>query len=128
MDAGESEGSLTSRPLRFKGKHLFVNANTPKGALRVEIRDVAGQVITPFSRENCIPVRSDNTLQAVRWKGAADLSALSGKTVRFRFYLQNGALYSFWVSSDTSGASLGYVAAGGPGFTGSRDTVGFAAY
>jgi hypothetical protein len=33
-------------------------------------------------------------------------------------------LYSFWVSPDRSGASYGYVAAGGRGFTGSRDTVG----
>jgi hypothetical protein len=37
-------------------------------------------------------------------------------------------LYSFWVSPERSGASQGYVAAGGPGFTGARDTVGAAAY
>jgi hypothetical protein len=36
----------------------------------------------------------------------------------------NGRLYSFWVSPDASGASYGYVAAGGPGFTGPTDTVG----
>jgi len=48
--------------------------------------------------------------------------------VRFRFHLRLGALYSFWVSPDASGASHGYVAAGGPGFTGPTDTVGTAAY
>jgi hypothetical protein len=48
--------------------------------------------------------------------------------LRFRFYLKRGSLYAFWVSPDESGASLGYVAAGGPGFTGPRDTVGMAAY
>mgnify|MGYP006908271454 CR=1 FL=1 len=58
------------------------------------------------------------------WKGVTDLSALAGKTVRVRFHLQNGSLYSFWVSPETTGASHGYVAAGGPGFTGHRDTVG----
>jgi hypothetical protein len=57
-------------------------------------------------------------------KGAADLSAVSGKPVRFRFHLKNGRLYAFWVSPDASGASHGYVAAGGPGFTGATDTVG----
>jgi hypothetical protein len=41
-----------------------------------------------------------------------------------RFYLRNGALYAFWVSPEESGASHGYVAAGGPDFTGPRDTVG----
>jgi hypothetical protein len=38
--------------------------------------------------------------------------------------LKNGALYSFWVSRDASGRSDGYVAGGGPGFTGPTDTVG----
>jgi hypothetical protein len=128
MDAGDSEGSLTSRPVRFSGKHLFVNADVDKGELQVEILDVSGNVIEPFSRKNCIPIGTNKTLQAVSWKGANDLSELSGKTARFRFYLRDGRLYSFWVSPDQSGASHGYVAAGGPGFTGSTDTAGLAAY
>jgi len=45
-----------------------------------------------------------------------------------RFHLRNGSLYAFWVSRDPSGASDGYVAAGGPGFTGPTDTVGQAGY
>ena len=61
------------------------------------------------------------------WKGAADLSALAGKPVRFRFHLRSGRLFAFWVSPDESGASHGYVAAGGPGYTGPTDTVGAAA-
>jgi hypothetical protein len=60
----------------------------------------------------------------IKWKGVADLSALGGQPVRFRFHLQNGSLYAFWVSPDASGASHGYVAAGGPGFTGAQDTTG----
>jgi hypothetical protein len=44
--------------------------------------------------------------------------------VRLRFHLSNAQLYSFWVSGDASGASQGYVAAGGPGFTGPKDTTG----
>jgi hypothetical protein len=41
--------------------------------------------------------------------------------VRFRFYVQNGRLFSFWVADDERGASRGYVAAGGPGFGGPID-------
>ena len=41
-----------------------------------------------------------------------------------RFTLRRGRLYAFWVSPERSGASHGYVAAGGPGFTGPTDTVG----
>jgi hypothetical protein len=40
------------------------------------------------------------------------------KTVKFRFHLKRGSLYAFWVSPDKSGASHGYVAAGGPGLVG----------
>ncbi len=129
MDADETEGVLITRPVRFSGKHLFVNANVKNGELRVEALDKNGKVIAPFSRENCVPVAgADSTLQAVAWKESADLSKLSDKAVRFRFYLKKGSLYAFWVSDDPSGASHGYVAAGGPGFTGSRDTIGSAAY
>lgn len=124
MDAGPEEGSLTTRPLRFSGQHLFVNAAADQGELTAEVLGRDGQPIAPFTRENCQPVRADKTLAAVRWKGAADLSQVAGQAVRFRFYLRNAALYAFWVSRDAHGASLGYVAAGGPGFSGPTDTVG----
>jgi len=128
MDAGDAEGTLTTRPVVFKGKHLFVNADSHEGELRVEVLDQAGRPIEPFTRGNSVRVQTDNTLQKVAWKGAADLSSLAGKTVRFRFHLRAGSLYSFWVSPEESGASYGYVAAGGPGYTESRDTTGSGAY
>ena len=124
MDAGSAEKTLTTRKMSFKGKYLFVNIDDPEGDLRVEALDSDGKVIKPFSKKNCGPVKVDKTLQAIGWKGAKDLSAVSGKDVRLKFYLKQGSLYSFWVSPDRSGASYGYVGAGGPGFTGSRDTVG----
>ena len=128
MDAGAQEATLTTRKVKFTGKRLFVNVDAPKGKLVAEILDEDGKGIAPFARANCIPVSTDNTIQEVIWKGAKDLSVLAGKPVRFRFHLTNGSLYAFWVSPDASGASHGYVAAGGPGFTGISDTVGLGAY
>jgi hypothetical protein len=128
MNADAAGGALTTRPVSFKGKCLFVNVDAPEGELRVEVLDQGGNVIAPFSKDKCKVVKADSTMQAVTWDGAADLSALANKTVKFRFHLKNGKLYSFWVSPDESGSSQGYVAAGGPGFTGHRDTVGKAAY
>jgi hypothetical protein len=128
MNAGEEEGTLTTRPVRFRGKHLFVNVDAPQegalGALRAEVLDQAGKPIPPFTRANCAPIRAGKTLHPVTWKGARDLAVVAGKPVRFRFFLENGQLYAFWVSPDASGASHGYVAAGGPGFTGPVDVVG----
>ncbi|MXZ36455.1 MAG: glycosyl hydrolase family 32 [Acidobacteria bacterium] len=124
LDAPESGGAVTTRPLRFQGRHLFVNLQAPRGQLQAEVLDGQGVPIAPFSRQNCLPVSGDSTLSQVVWKEAADLSILAGRPVRFRFHLTNGRLYSFWVSPDEIGASNGYLAGGGPGFTGPSDTVG----
>ncbi len=128
MDADENTGILTTRPVRFSGKCLFVNVNASIGVLQAEVLNLDGSILKPFSIDNCSAVRADTTLQQVTWKDSEDLSALAGQPVRFRFHLTNGSLYSFWVSPDKSGASYGYVAGGGPGFVGPRDTVGGRAY
>jgi len=124
MDAGSAPASLTTRPLRFSGKHLFVNVDAPGGELRAEILDQGGGPIAPFTRGNCMRLRGEKTLAAVSWTDARDLSAVSGRPVRIRFHLTNGKLYSFWISPDGSGASQGYLAAGGPGYAGPTDAAG----
>jgi hypothetical protein len=123
MDAGTNTETLTTRPVTFKGNHLFVNVDCPEGELKVEVLGKDGKVIAPFTVANCTPISSDKTLVKVNWKDE-NLSVLAGKPVRFRFHLENGSLYSFWVSPDKSGASHGYIGAGGLGFTGPTDTVG----
>jgi hypothetical protein len=122
MDGGQTGGTLTTRPVRFQGKHLFVNVDDPSGELLVEALHESGAVISGFTKEKCVPVAADKTSQPIRWKAAEDLSSLTNQAVRFRFHLKNGRLYSFWVSPERTGASGGYVAAGGPGFTNNRDT------
>lgn len=127
MEAGAESGTLTTRPLRFSGKYLFVNAATSGGELRVALLNDAGNPIAPYTLENCTPIAVDNTRMRVQWKDADDLAGYAGRPVRFRFSLRNGALFSFWVSPSESGASYGYVGVGGPGFTSPIDTVGTAA-
>jgi hypothetical protein len=124
MDAGAGGGELTTRPLTFQGTHLFVNAAAAKGELRAEFLGEDGQPIAPFTAENCVAITADKTLQPVRWKGADDLAPVRGRPVRIRFIAKDASLYAFWVSPESSGASHGYVAAGGPGLTGAVDTVG----
>lgn len=128
MEAGKTPGNLTTRLVTFKGTCLFVNVNCPKGRLRVEILDEQGKVIAPYTLKKCIPVSVDKTLYQVKWRNTHDLSALIGKKVKFRFQLENGSLYAFWISPNQSGASMGYVAAGGPGYDKGVDTIGIKAY
>lgn len=118
MDADAKGGVLTTRLVVFKGRHLFVNVNAPKGELRVEVLDESGEIVAASKQFS-----EDKTKQLVAWEGASDLAAFAGKPVRFRFHLANGSLYSFWMSADERGASNGYVAAGGPDFAGVRDVA-----
>ena len=122
MDAGEGGGTLTTRPVRFSGNHLFVNVKAPRGRLTAEVLDREGRVVPQLSRENCVPVTGDATCAPVHWKQDADLSLVAGSPVRFRLHLESGSLYALWVSPDPSGASSGFVAAGGPQFNGPTDS------
>ncbi len=124
MEAGPEAGALTTQPVTFSGRRLFVNTDAREGELRVEVLGPDGAVFAAFARENCVPLRADSTCQQVLWKEAEDLARLVSLPVRFRFHLRQAQLFSFWVSPDASGASHGYVAAGGPGFTGPTDTTG----
>jgi hypothetical protein len=62
----------------------------------------------------------DSTKQKIE---LPEFAGLAGKPVRFRFHLEEGSLYAFWVSQDANGASGGYLAAGGPGYAGLKDTA-----
>ena len=121
LDAGDEEGTLTTRPVTFTGSRLFVNFVAPAGELRVEILDEQERPIPPFTKAECVPLSGDSTKQAVVWKGTEEVGAATNKPVRFRFHLKRGKLFSFWVSPNSSGQSRGFVAAGGPGYENHRD-------
>lgn len=124
-DAAGREGVLTTCPVLFSGKELFVNAECE--SLLIEVLDKEGNVIEGLSATDCRPFKGNSTIAGIRWKNG-NLANVSGKPVRFRFLLKNGRLYSFWVSPDRNGASNGYNAAGGPGFSGGTDAEGLKAY
>ena len=117
MDADEKGGVLTTRPVKFSGRHLFVNVVAKGGELRVETLGADDKVLATSK-----PLIADTTKQRIEWSDRADLSALSGKPVRFRFHLTHGQLFAFWVTPDPNGASNGYVGAGGPQYSGTKDS------
>ncbi len=117
----DGNGEVVTKPVRFSGGHLFVNAECRFGALAAEVLDDAGRTIAGFGASDCMALeRMDSTKAGMRWRGG-DLSSLAGQPVRFRFKMHCCTLYSFWVSKDASGRSGGYLAAGGPGYAGLRD-------
>ncbi len=108
----DGPGELTTRPVKFKAKHFFVNLD---GELCVEVLDKDGEVIIASET-----VSGDNTKQCVELPGLVELA---GKPVKFRFRVAKGSLYAFWLTPDENGASHGYVGAGGPAFHGVRDVA-----
>ena len=112
--------SVTTRPLRFSGGHLFVNAEV-NGGIRVEVLDREGRALAPYSAANAATVTGNGTCVPVAWGSGVALQDLAGEVVRFRFTLSRARLYAFWVSGSVGGQSGGYVAAGGPGYRTGRD-------
>ena len=123
IDRSIEPGTLITRPVRFSGRHLFVNVDTPDAAVRVDVLDREGRPVPGFSAAQCTPVGGDRTRARVAWVGRGDLSSMAGEIVRFRFTLTDGSLYAFWVSPSADGASRGYVGAGGPDFPGTMDAA-----
>jgi hypothetical protein len=115
-------GTLTTRPIRFGGRELFVNAVCRE--LRVEVLDREGRSVDGLGRDECQPFQGDSTAARLAWRGGAGLARVAGTAVRLRFHLTGGELFAFWVAPDERGASRGYLANGSPGSTGVLDTTG----
>jgi hypothetical protein len=110
MDANEAGGVLTTRLLTTGHRHLFVNACCE--ALTMEMLDAEGLTIARSAS-----LAGDNTKQRVVWEE----EPTCGAPFRLRFCLKRGQLFAFWFSPSERGESLGYMGAGGPGFTSGRD-------
>ncbi|MDA0832687.1 MAG: hypothetical protein O2955_03220 [Planctomycetota bacterium] len=95
IDAGDTEGTLTTKPLIFLGDTLEVNTNAEGGSLLVEALDEDGNSIEGFGKQQADPISSDHVRHVVRWNGDADCHLLQGRPIRLRFHLKNSKLYSF---------------------------------
>ena len=100
VDAGQQEGTLTTKPLVLKGRSLIVNADAAEGRLAVEILDQQGRPIPGFGKDHCDILRGDAIRHTVSWRGKSDVRQLAGKTVQLRFYLCGAKLYSFSTNID----------------------------
>lgn len=98
LDAADA-GSLTTRPLKFDGKRLLLNVNC-QGTVRVAVLNDAGKPLPGLGLQDCDPLTGDQVRGVASWGGRADLSALSGKTVRLRVEMSRGSLFSFRVSAE----------------------------
>ncbi len=96
LNAPYAGGTMTTKPLAFSGSRLYVNyATSAAGVLNVEIQDADGSPIHGFSLVDSTELFGDSTKQVTSWENGSDVSSLAGKSVRLRFKLKDGDLYSF---------------------------------
>ncbi len=113
-----NQGYLLTQKISFDGNFLLVNADIPDGGeLRVEILDENNKAIKGYGKADCIPMKENSTKYMIRWRKHDNISSLRGKPVHFRFHLNKGDLYSFWVSPWITGERRGHNAGGGPGLS-----------
>ncbi len=85
-----------TKPFRFEGKELEINyESSAAGELRFELEDASGMALPGFELENCLPVFGNEIERVVEWANGADVSSLTGRTVRMRVALRDADLYSF---------------------------------
>ena len=102
VEASDEEGTLTTKPFKFKGNRLMINADAGAGELAVEIleyRNLYRSIdVTPmdgFTRAECVALKDNDVRHVVAWKHGSELRGLEGKTIKLKFYLRNAKLYSF---------------------------------
>lgn len=98
LDASYDGGAITTRPFRFCGESLRINAKADFGRIVVDVLDEEENPIEGFARQDCDSIGSDSLDQPVTWKANKDLSHLKDRAIRLRFSLKNARLYSYRIA------------------------------
>ena len=98
LAAGFDGGCVTTNPFIFDGSALLLNAKANFFAsVRVEALDQQGHPIPGYTLEESVPMTEDRVDYVVRWNNRKDISKLSGRPIKLRFYLTNSRLYSYQI-------------------------------
>jgi len=95
IHANSVTGTLTTRPLKFSGERLVINAEAEEGEIVVELLDASGCPIPGFEAQNGVSFRGDSTHHEVAWKQGCELGDLIGRPVKLKLYMRCAKLYSF---------------------------------
>jgi hypothetical protein len=93
--ATQESGEIVTPLIILDANTLSVNVNAAGGCLRIEVQDETGKPIPGFTRDENRAISSDVVAEPVRWAGTLD--TLKGREVRLSFWLENAALYAFYI-------------------------------
>lgn len=112
ISAGFMEGRLVTKPMKWPGGDLMLNASTTRdldgdprvtmgGEMHVEVWDAEDQPVDGFAGDRRAPFSGNYPTRkhagpaVLRWPGEKSLNDLAGHDIRLVFYLRDSHLYSF---------------------------------
>ena len=100
LKGGIEWGSVTTTPIDVEGPALHVNVDSWRGRVKAEVLDAEeDRALQGYSVDESLPATVDSIDESMRWTDKQDLSELVGRTVRLRFSMLSGELYSYWFDS-----------------------------
>lgn len=94
LDTGEQEGSVVTKPFKWDGTNIAVNADANSGYIKAEVCTRAGKPISGYTQEESRALTEDNLCQNLSWKNRADMSELKGREIKLRLLLWKCSLFS----------------------------------
>lgn len=104
LEAGRATACLRTKPFRFGGDALFVNADASAGELTVRVLDEAGQPLAAPCGAPSDPIRTDRVAHAVSWNGVTSLAGIAGRGGALQFDACGTKLFSFQIGVDPNTA------------------------
>jgi hypothetical protein len=97
----QEKGELLTRPFSVLEPDIYLNCDSKKGAIQVELLEEDGTVIEGFNKENCQVISEDNTKVKVEWIQTPDFSKILKKVIRLKVYGEKADIYSITFSNGT---------------------------
>jgi hypothetical protein len=94
MEASFDKGTVTTKPLLFKGSRLFLNANCRFGSIQVSVVDKQGKEVPGYTST----VSGKDNVAIPFPFSAGTLKRFEDRQLTFRFTLSNAQLFGFRIS------------------------------
>ena len=94
LRAGNEQSYVVTRPFRWPGGQLYVNANASAGSVRVRVADPGRRLIPGFDYQSSNAFSDDAVRHPVSWNGAS-IADLEGEMIRLEFEFERADLFAF---------------------------------
>ncbi len=94
-EARKTPGELLTRPFKWEGEKLFLNANAEGGRARVAVCHESGYSPKGFHLNEAVPIEQDGVRLPVSFQGSASLATLRGRLIRLRIHLENATVFGW---------------------------------